>query len=172
MLGPRPTDALWGIGGKTAKKLAGLGIDTVAGLAAADPAALAAVFGPTIGPWLVQTGRGLDPSPVTDEPYEARGHGREETFQQNITDWAEVTSQVRRLARQVADDLAGEQRPAGRIIVKVRYAPFLTYTRGHGLAAPTLDPAAIEAGAVAALDRFTGRGPVRLLGVRAEFAPA
>ena len=172
VLGPRPTDALWGIGGKTAKKLAGLGIDTVAGLAAADPAALAAVFGPTIGPWLVQTGRGLDPSPVTDEPYEARGHGREETFQQNITDWAEVTSQVRRLARQVADDLAGEQRPAGRIIVKVRYAPFLTYTRGHGLAAPTLDPAAIEAGAVAALDRFTGRGPVRLLGVRAEFAPA
>ena len=172
MLGPRPTDALWGIGGKTARKLAGLGIDTVAGLAAADPAALAAVFGPTIGPWLVQTGRGLDPSPVTDEPYEARGHGREETFQQNITDWAEVTRQVRRLARQVADDLAGEQRQAGRIIVKVRYAPFLTYTRGHGLAAPTLDPAAIKAGAVAALDRFTGRGPVRLLGVRAEFAPA
>jgi nucleotidyltransferase/DNA polymerase involved in DNA repair len=171
VLGARPPDALWGIGGKTARKLAGLGIDTVAGLAAADPAALAAAFGPTIGPWLVQTGRGLDPSVVTDEPYRARGHGREETFQQNISDWAEVTGQVSRLARQVAADLAPEQRPAARIIVKVRYAPFITYTRGHGLAAPTLDPAAIEAGALAALDRFTDRGPVRLLGVRAEFEP-
>ena len=171
VLGARPTDALWGIGGKTARKLAGLGIDTVAGLAAADPAALAAAFGPTIGPWLVQTGRGLDPSVVTDEPYRPRGHGREETFQQNISDWAEVTGQISRLARQVAADLAPEQRPAARIIVKVRYAPFITYTRGHGLAAPTLDPAAIEAGALAALDRFTDRGPVRLLGVRAEFEP-
>ena len=171
VLGARPTDALWGIGGKTARKLAGLGIHTVAGLAAADPAALAAAFGPTIGPWLVQTGRGLDPSVVTDEPYRPRGHGREETFQQNISEWAEVTGQVSRLARQVAADLAPEQRPAARIIVKVRYAPFITYTRGHALAEPTLDPAAIEAGALAALDRFTGRGPVRLLGVRAEFEP-
>ncbi|MDQ2875540.1 MAG: DNA polymerase IV, partial [Actinomycetota bacterium] len=39
VLGARPPDTLWGIGGKTARKLAGLGIDTVAGLAAADPAA-------------------------------------------------------------------------------------------------------------------------------------
>jgi DNA polymerase IV len=171
VLGARPPDALWGIGAKTARKLAGLGIDTVAGLAAADPAALAAAFGPTIGPWLVQTGRGLDPSVVTDEPYRARGHGREETFQQNISDWAEVTGQISRLARLVAADLAPEQRPAARIIVKVRYAPFITYTRGHGLTPPTLDPAQIEAGARAALDRFTDRRPVRLLGVRAEFEP-
>ena len=34
--GDRPTDALWGIGAKTAKKLAALGIHTVRELAAAD----------------------------------------------------------------------------------------------------------------------------------------
>jgi nucleotidyltransferase/DNA polymerase involved in DNA repair len=171
VLGARPTDALWGIGAKTARKLAGLGIHTVAALAAADPAALAAAFGPTIGSWLVQTGLGLDPSVVTDEPYRPRGHGREETFQQNISEWAEVIAQVSRLARQVAADLEADQRPAARIIVKVRYAPFITFTRGSPLAEPTLDPAAIEAGARAALDRFSDRGPVRLLGVRAEFEP-
>ncbi len=170
VLGQRPTSALWGIGGRTARKLAGLGIETVAGLAAADPAALAAAFGPTIGPWLVQTARGLDPSVVTDEPYQARGHGREVTFQVNITDWAQVRAEIRRLARQVSEDVAAEQRPAARIIVKVRYAPFITYTRGVPLAEPTQDPAAIEAGALAALDRFTRTDPVRLLGVRAEFA--
>jgi DNA polymerase IV len=56
------------------------------------------------------------------------------------------------------------------VIVKVRYAPFFTYSRGVPLAEPTMDPAAIEAGALAALDRFDRRDPVRLLGVRAEFA--
>ncbi|MGH3276059.1 MAG: DNA polymerase IV [Streptosporangiaceae bacterium] len=171
VLGGRPPDALWGIGPKTARKLAVLGIHTVAALAVADPAALAAAFGPTIGPWLVQAGRGLDPSMVTDEPYQPRGRGREQTFQQDISDWAQVRRQVIRLAWRVAEDVATEQRPAARIVVKVRYAPFSTATRGYPLPAPTLDPAAIEAGALAALDRFTDHGPVRLLGVRAELAP-
>jgi nucleotidyltransferase/DNA polymerase involved in DNA repair len=171
VLGDRPPEALWGIGRKTARRLATLGIETVGALAAADPQALAGSFGPTIGPWLVQTGRGLGPSVVTGEPYQARGHGRETTFQQNIGEWAEVRGQVRRLAGQVAQDVAAQQRPVARIVVKVRYAPFRTYTRGYPLTAPTTDPAAIEAGALAALDRFSERGPVRLLGVRAEFAP-
>jgi nucleotidyltransferase/DNA polymerase involved in DNA repair len=170
VLGARPPDALWGIGRKTAQKLAGLGIETVAALAAADPAALAASFGPATGPWLVQTARGLSSAEVTDEPYQARGHGREETFQRDIGDWDQVQAEIRRLAARVAVDVAAEQRPAARIIVKVRYAPFLTYSRGVALPEPTRDPAAIEAAALAALERFTSRRPVRLLGVRAEFA--
>jgi nucleotidyltransferase/DNA polymerase involved in DNA repair len=170
VLGDRPTDALWGIGRKTAGKLAGLSIMSVGALAAADPQALAASFGPATGPWLVQTARGLSSSAVTDEPYQARGHGRETTFQQDIDDWDRVRAEIRRLARLVTDDVAAENRPAARIIVKVRYAPFFTYTRGYALPAPTQDRAGIEEGALAALDRFTERGPVRLLGVRAEFA--
>ncbi|HEX4977730.1 MAG TPA: DNA polymerase IV, partial [Nocardioides sp.] len=50
VMGERPTDALWGIGRKTARKLAELGITTVAELAAADAAALAERLGPTMGP--------------------------------------------------------------------------------------------------------------------------
>ena len=50
VLGDRPTDALWGIGSKTARRLAGLGIGTVSELAAADPQRLAAEFGPATGP--------------------------------------------------------------------------------------------------------------------------
>ncbi len=38
VMGDRSTRALWGIGAKTAAKLAGLGIETVAQLAASDPA--------------------------------------------------------------------------------------------------------------------------------------
>jgi nucleotidyltransferase/DNA polymerase involved in DNA repair len=171
VLGAQPPDALWGIGTKTAAKLATAGLRTVQQLAAADPAALAAQFGPATGPWLVQTARGVAPADVTGEPYQAKGHGQEVTYQQNIGDWDQVRAEISRLARLVAADLAAGQRPAARIVVKIRYAPFRTYTRGQALTAATLDPQAFEAGALAALDRLTIRDPVRLLGVRAEFAP-
>jgi DNA polymerase-4 len=169
ILGGRPTDALWGIGAKTAKKLAGLGIGTVADLAAADPDALAAEFGPMTGPWLVLLGRGRGDADVDDTPYVPRGHGREETFQQNIADWAQVQAEVARIAGLLAADLAAETRPAVRVIVKVRYAPFITETHGVTLGSPSSDAAVIEQAARDALARFTGRRPVRLLGVRAEF---
>ncbi len=170
LLGPRPTDALWGIGSRTARKLAGLGIMTVADLAAAHRREMAAHFGPTIGPWLVQTAHGIDLSPVTAEPYVPRGHGREETFQQNITDWALVRAEVARISRRVAEDVAADGRPAGRIVVKIRYAPFFTHTHGRTLPEPTSEPEQIEAAALAALEEFGRQDPVRLLGVRAEFA--
>jgi DNA polymerase-4 len=169
VLGDRPTDALWGIGAKTARKLAGLGISTVSDLAAADPDALAAVFGPMTGPWLVLLGRGRGDADVDDSPYVARGHGKEETFQVNIADWSRVQSEVARIAGLLAVDLAAEGRPAVRVVVKVRYAPFVTETHGVTLAAPSVDAAVISAAAASALERFAGRRPVRLLGVRAEF---
>jgi nucleotidyltransferase/DNA polymerase involved in DNA repair len=169
VLGDRPTDALWGIGAKTAKKLAGLGIGTVSELAAADPDALAAVFGPMTGPWLVLLGRGRGDADVDDSPYLARGHGKEETFQVDIKDWSRVQAEVARLAGLLALDLAGEGRPAVRVVVKVRYAPFVTETHGVTLASPSSAGAVIEGAARSALERFAGRRPVRLLGVRAEF---
>ncbi len=169
VLGARPTEALWGIGAKTAKKLAGLGIGTVSDLATADPDALAAVFGPMTGPWLVLLACGRGDAEVDDSPYVARGHGREETFQRNITGWSQVEAEVARIAGLLAVDLASEPRPALRIVVKVRYAPFITETHGVTLAKPSSDPAVIAQAAAEALSRFTGRRPVRLLGVRAQF---
>jgi DNA polymerase-4 len=173
VLGDRPTDALWGIGAKTAQKLAALGLHTVRELAAAEPDALAAVFGPTTGPWLVLLANGRGEQTVDDTPYRARSHGREVTYQQDLTDWAEVTDEVARLGETVAAELAGaeESRPAVRVVVKVRYAPFITVTHGQPLAGPTVAAEPIRAAALAALGRFSPGRPVRLLGVRAEFAP-
>jgi DNA polymerase-4 len=170
VLGGRPTDALWGIGAKTARKLRDLGLHTVRELAAADPGALAQQFGPVTGPWLVLTAQGRGSREVDDSPYEARSHGREVTFQEDIADWPRVTEEIARLAELVAAELATMERPAVRLVVKVRYAPFITETHGRPLAEPTVDPAAIREAALAALDRFTGRRPVRLLGVRAQFS--
>jgi DNA polymerase-4 len=169
VMGARPTDALWGIGRKTAAKLSALSLTTVAELAAADPAVLAARLGPTMGPWYVQLARGLDTSPVVGTPYVPRSRSRETTFQENLTDPPQIRDAVAQLARRVADDVTAEQRPAARIGVKVRFAPFFTHTRSITLDAPTTSPDAIEAAALTVLDLFHLDRPIRLLGVRAEF---
>ena len=159
-----------GVGPKTAQRLAELGIRTVADLAAADPESLVKPFGPTTGPWLVLLARGHGEREVDQTPYLPRSHGKEVTFQRNITDWAEVRAEIARLAELVAGELASERRPSVRVVVKVRYAPFVTQTHGQPLATPTVAAPPIRQAALAALDKFTGRRPVRLLGVRAEFA--
>ncbi|MGH3505293.1 MAG: DNA polymerase IV, partial [Nocardioidaceae bacterium] len=132
---------------------------------------LADEIGPTMGPWYRRLGRGVDTSPVDPTPYVARSHSRESTFQRNLTDWAEVADEVRRLATQVAEDVRREGRPAVRVAVKVRYAPFETRTRSSGLDEATFDAAVIGAAAVGLLARFDDAREVRLLGVRAEMAP-
>jgi nucleotidyltransferase/DNA polymerase involved in DNA repair len=170
VLGDRPTDALWGIGRKTARRLSALGIDTVRRLAETDPGELAGRLGPAVGPWLVRIARGEDSSPVTGAPYVARSRGRETTYQRDLDDWEEVRREVARLARRVADEVAADDRLASRVVVKVRYAPFITRTRGQALATPSADGAVIERAAIAALGRFAERRPVRLLGVRADLA--
>jgi DNA polymerase-4 len=171
LLGDRPPDVIWGIGKKTVDKLDKLGIRTVRELAEADPDRLAAEFGPTTGPWLVLLGRGRGDADVDPSPYVARSHGREVTFQKNIKDWDQVHAEIARIARQVAAEV--EERPVARAVVKVRYAPFTIVTHGAPFRAPgnaALDPAGFEEAALVALAQFTPGRPVRLLGVRAEFA--
>ncbi len=171
VMGDRPTDALWGVGAKTARRLAGLGIHTVADLGAADTGMLAAAIGPTMGPWFRRLGRGVGSSVVDPTPYVPRGHGRETTFQANLTDWDDVAREARALAAQVAADIAKEGRPAVRVGVKVRYAPFETRQRSRTLPAPTGDAGALADVAVDLLSRFDHARAVRLLGVRAEMTP-
>jgi DNA polymerase-4 len=167
-MGERPTTALWGIGAKTGARLAALGIATVTDLARADATMLAERVGPTTGPWLRRLGRGVDPSPVDATPWVPRGHGREETFQTDLTDWSDVEAETRRIARRVAADVAAEGRPVFRVGLKIRFRPFTTLTRVHKLAEPTLDPDLLGAEAVALLDRVERDRPVRLIGVRLE----
>jgi nucleotidyltransferase/DNA polymerase involved in DNA repair len=168
VLGDLPTNALQGIGAKTTRKLQDLGITTVRQLAAADEEALAQRFGPTNGPWLLRLAQGRDSATVVSTPYRARSRGREVTYQQDIADWNDVRREVVALAHKVAGEIAGGGPPAVRVVVKVRYVPFITVTHSRTLATPTVDAGAIEAAALEALDRFTPGRPVRLLGVRTE----
>ena len=167
VMGERPTRALWGVGPKVAKRLAAHGITTVAELAAADGAELIAEFGPRMGVWYHELGRGVGPAEVDDSPWIARGRSRETTYQQNLVTAEEVREAVRVLAEQVHSDCLAEGRAIFRVNVKVRYAPFETKTIGRKLPEPTLDRDAVVAAALALSEKLEPR-EVRLLGVRAE----
>ncbi|UMP04408.1 DNA polymerase IV [Amycolatopsis sp. EV170708-02-1] len=169
VMAEKPTDALWGIGTKTTKKLAEAGYHTVLELAGADPADLAARFGPKLGPWYRILAGGLGDAEVTATPYVARSRSRETTFQQNLTDPEVMATEIAALAKRVSQDVAEEGRPAARVAVKVRFAPFQTHTHSVTLPAPTADPVEIEKAARTVLGMFDLGRPVRLLGVRAEF---
>jgi DNA polymerase-4 len=165
----RPTDALWGIGARISKKLAALGLHTVAQLATADPAVLAGHFGAVNGPWYRYLALGKGEAEVVTTPWIARGHSRETTFPHDLTDPAEIARHVTALAGYVAQDAAAAGRQVIRVSVKVRFAPFLTRTRQSKLPAPTTDARTLSATAVSILGRFDLNRPVRLLGVAVDY---
>lgn len=174
VMGERPTQALWGIGAKTAAKLASLGLETVAQLAASDPAVLAEALGPTMGPYYRGLATGASALPIDPNPYVPRAHGRETTFQADLDDWDAIADEVRALTARVVTDIDAEGRPAARVGLKIRFAPFITVTRSLTLPAPTNDIKALAEAAVSLLDRLEPQQrarPVRLLGVRLEMTP-
>jgi DNA polymerase-4 len=99
-----------------------------------------------------------------------RGHSREITFQQDLTDKGEISAHVAQLAAQVAEDAVAAGRTVVRVSVKVRFTPFLTRTRQSKLPAPTTDAAELSRAALAVLDRFELTRPIRLLGVAVDYA--
>jgi DNA polymerase-4 len=169
VMGHRPTIDLWGVGTKVSRRLATLGVTTVRELADAPTEALVAEFGPKMGVWYHELGQGLGPATVDDRPWVPRGHSRETTFQQNLTDPAQVRDAVRAMTHDVLEDTAQDGREIVRVAIKVRYAPFVTKTMSRKLPAPTRDAATVVAAVLALAENLEER-EIRLLGVRAEMA--
>ncbi|MFD9704100.1 DNA polymerase IV [Lentzea sp. NPDC059081] len=170
VMGHRPTSALWGVGAKTERKLAEMGLTTVTDLARASEADLAARFGPRMGPYFRSLGLGAGDTVVSATPWVAKSRSHEKTFQQDLTSLDDIRREVVALAHQVAVDVVAEGRPVVRVGVKVRFAPFFTKVRLMKLPAPTSSASELAEAALVVLDRFEHGRAVRLLGVRAEFS--
>ncbi|MGH3357203.1 MAG: DNA polymerase IV [Nocardioidaceae bacterium] len=171
VMGDRPTTALWGVGTRIAQRLADLGIRTVRELATSPEQPLISEFGPNTGPHIGRLGRGTGSAVVDDTPWIPRAHGRETTYQTNLAEPDEIATAMRVLADQVVADIRAEGRACMRVHLKVRFAPFFTFTRVRKLPAPTYDPAAIAQTALDLLATLGDDRPIRLLGVRAEMVP-
>ena len=140
----------------------------MADLAAADEEALVAAFGPTNGPHLGRLGRGGGRARPDDTPWVARAHGRETTFQADLTTPDEVRAALTELAARVVDDVGKEGRAVQRVHLKVRFAPFFTFTKVRKLPEPTRDADVVAQTAYDLYLALDDARPVRLLGVRGE----
>ncbi|WP_409017101.1 DNA polymerase IV [Arthrobacter sp. MP_2.3] len=169
VMGSRPTKDLWGVGTKVSGRLAKLGIDTVAELAGSDPQDLIPEFGPKMGPWYAELGRGDGASTVDDTPWVARGHSRETTFQRDLTEPAQVDDALRALTTHVLEDVMAEGRPVVGLTLKVRYSPFFTKTHARKIP-ETFDRNEILDRALDLAAALEAGRPIRLLGLRAEMA--
>ncbi|OBG70199.1 DNA polymerase IV [Mycobacterium sp. E3339] len=170
LMADRPVDALWGVGPKTAKKLAALGISTVWELAHSDAELLTATFGPRTGLWLLLLAKGGGDARVSAEPWLPRSRSHVVTFPRDLTDRAEMNSAITQLAEQALADVLASGRIVTRVAVTVRTATFYTRTKIRKLDAPTTDRDTIVAAALRVLDLFELDRSIRLLGVRLELA--
>jgi DNA polymerase IV len=171
VMGDRSVDALWGVGPKTAKKLAGLGITTVADLAATDATLLTSTFGPTTGLWILLLAKGGGDTNVSAEPWVARSRSHVVTFPEDLTKRAEMDAAGVDLARQTLAEIVTQGRVVSRVAVTVRTKTFFTRTKIRKLPTAGTDGDLITRTALQLLDQFELDRPVRLLGVRLELAP-
>jgi DNA polymerase IV len=167
-MGDRDVAELWGIGKRTATRLAAYGLRTVADLALADREDLAEWFGPTIGPRLRILARGGGSRTVTTEPWLARSKSRQVTFPSDLTDAAAIADQVAAMARELTAEVNADGRLITHVGVTVRTRTFFTQVKTGKLPEMTVDPDVVETGARQVLARFEISRPVRLLGVRLD----
>ena len=102
----------------------------IPGLCEGDTEVLAERFGPRTGPWLASLGRGEGSARVYPEGWTRKGLSKEHTFQRDLTDPAEIRTEVARIAREVAVEQLTEAVAAGiasggpnLVVVKATYDP-------------------------------------------------
>ena len=165
---PLPVKRINGIGPKSNEKLAALGIETIAQLAAADPALLQENFGLTYARWLIEVAHGDDDRPVVTRS-KPKSISRETTFERDlhvVRDRERLSAIFWRLCEQVSEDLARKHCQGRTIGIKLRFDDFRTVTRDVTLLRETADAREIHAAARQCLKRVRFDAPMRLLGVR------
>jgi DNA polymerase-4 len=163
-LAPLAVAELWGVGPKTAGRLAELGIRTIGDLARHPESELVRRFG-RHGHYLPLMARGHDDSPVISE-HEAKSISQETTFARDVSDCAVLRQSLRGLAERVGRRLRRHGLCGTTVKIKLRWSDFTTLTRQTTLEQPTdLDSVICETAAQLFDKTWLPGKPVRLLGV-------
>jgi DNA polymerase IV len=163
--GASPCGLVPGIGPKTVERLRALGIGSLAALAGADRARLAARFGPRLAAELQRRAHFEDDSPVTEER-KVVSESREVTFDQDVRELERLEAILGDLVERLCAGLIAQQRRGRTIGIKVRLDDFSTHTRARTLAEAVASADRVGPVALELLRRFAPPRPVRLLGVR------
>ncbi|WP_406250091.1 DNA polymerase IV [Microbacterium sp. M] len=166
-LAPRPVRAMWGVGPKAAEALEARGIRTIGDIRDSPQDMLDRAVGPALGHRLVELARGEDPRGVETMRVE-KSVGHEETFDVDITDREWLRSELLRLSDRVAARLRRAEWETRTVAIKIRFDDFTTVNRSQTLSEPTAVGQRIGTAAQELFEQIDRRGPVRLVGVRAE----
>lgn len=166
ILDPLPARVLPGIGPETGRRLALLGLETIADIRLAPDSVLRSAF----GRYAARTrdrACGLDDRPVVPERQE-KSISAEETYEVDLADPADMQRELLRLTERAAGRLRARALAAGTVQVKIRQSDFTTFTRRRAVHPASNDTALIYSVAVRLLQAWLRETPdarVRLLGV-------
>ena len=164
-LAPLPASRLWGVGPKSARRLATMGLATVGDIARHDPEALVRRLGPG-GRDLWEQANAIDDRPVVPDR-EAKSIGAEETFDEDLAGAAELRPFVHAQALRVAHRLRRAGLRARTVQLKLKRGDFTLITRRATLDEATDDGQTLYRAAAELLAREPPR-PTRLTGVSAQ----
>jgi len=163
-LAPLPVEMLWGVGPKTAARLAGYGIKTIGELARRPEADLARWFGEN-GRELRQRAAGVDDSPLVTE-HAAKSISQETTFARDVRDDRALAATLRELSAEVGQRLRRAGLAGATVRIKLRWPDFTSLTRQVTLPQPVDQDEQIYALALELLGKVRRKGQaVRLIGV-------
>ncbi|KAF0106964.1 MAG: dinB [Anaerolineaceae bacterium] len=163
-LDPLPADMLWGVGPKTAARLAEVGIRTIGDIARRPEADLVRWFGEN-GQELWRHARGIDERPIVTE-YEAKSISQETTFACDVRDDRQLERTLRELSEQVGRRLRKSGLAGTTVKIKLRWPDFTSLTRQITLPGTTDQDDEIYRTALALLTKVRPKGKaVRLIGV-------
>lgn len=166
-LAPLPARVIWGIGPRTAERLAALGIATCGQLAAADVQQLRGLFGREAEK-LIRRAQGLDERPLTPDRGPAKSISQEWTFSRDVGDPAILRERLRAMSNEIAAELVRRDLTAHTIRVKFRAPDFTTFTRQRSVDLGVQDAEVIFRLALAIWSEHWPAGqPMRLIGVAA-----
>jgi len=163
-LAPLPVEMLWGVGPKTAARLAQMGVHTIGDLARLPESRLVDFFGQH-GVDLYRRAHGMDDRPVVTSR-ERKSISHETTFPRDVRDEVELRHTLRRLTEKVVRRLGRKHLHAATVRIKIRWPDFTTLTRQATLKTPTDEFDLIFSFAESLFDQVWKPGrAVRLLGV-------
>jgi DNA polymerase-4 len=159
-----PINRLWGAGSKTVEKLEKLGFTRVEHIQNCPKQRLQELFG-AYGRRLWELAHGMDDRPVTRSS-PRKSISQEMTFRKDTYRDSVVEHVIFKLSDSVTRQMRREGIRGRTINLKIRLAPFDTYTRSRTLTKPVHDMQTVRDTVVGLYRSFNRQGkPVRLVGV-------
>ena len=134
---PLPVGELLFVGGATAGRLREAQILTIGDLAHADQHELRRLLGDKMSRQARQYANGVDDSPVTEEPEEAKGFSNSVTLEEDVTTLEAADAILLALCDSVSAHMRRKGAKAGCVTVTVRYLDFSNRSHQRRLAQPT-----------------------------------